>query len=303
YKNTANVFWFIVGAVFFFFGFWTKIDISLVVPLTILFWRVKNKVRLALILTLVFFVGSAIFVLPFGFEPIWSDVIDLRNQAFLTHPFNPFALLGYPRNDLILFSVVIGSIILFSIGIKSNSILFWWGASVLFLLFLYRPLFPHHLVQLTVPFSLFLSSQTYRIFKSKKTVFIVFPLFFGMAFLNQIAIPNPLAKSFIEQQEKGVKIILANSKPDDHIVSDEAILNTYTNRLPPPELVDMSFVRIRSGNLSSGKFGQILDSYRPRLVIAWNGRLQSMKGFEEALTDYRLVEVIGSSKKIYRLKE
>ncbi|MBI2641756.1 glycosyltransferase family 39 protein, partial [Candidatus Roizmanbacteria bacterium] len=132
YKNTANVFWFIVGSVFFLVSFWTKLDVSLILPLAFLFWNIKNKARLTFIFISVFFTVSAVFVLPFGLDAVWNSIIGLRNQAFSTHPFDPLALFNYLKNDVVLFLVIVVSIFLFWKS-KNSSVLFFWAVSILFL--------------------------------------------------------------------------------------------------------------------------------------------------------------------------
>ena len=102
-----------------------------------------------------------------------------------------------------------------------------------------------------------------------------------------------------DQQENAVEIIKQYTNTNDFVICDEEILNAISGRLPPPELSDVSQVRIRSNNLTSEDFIKIVNTYKPKLIITWNGRLQSIKNFNEAVIDYKILNIISESKKIY----
>ena len=58
-------------------------------------------------------------------------------------------------------------------------------------------------------------------------------------------------------------------------------------------------VRIKSNNLTSENFKKIISDYKPKLIIPWNGRLESIKNFKDVLVDYKLLTTISNSKNIY----
>ena len=91
---------------------------------------------------------------------------------------------------------------------------------------------------------------------------------------------------------------------DDFVVCDEEIINGFSGRLPPPELSDISNVRIKSNNLTQENFAKIINLYKPKLIIPWNGRLQSIKNINLILEDYLMTYQISDSIKIYtRIKK
>ncbi|MBI4225620.1 hypothetical protein HY612_00740 [Candidatus Roizmanbacteria bacterium] len=97
------------------------------------------------------------------------------------------------------------------------------------------------------------------------------------------------------------KLILKYSNKNEFIVTDEAALYGMTGRLPPPELADLSLVQIQTQNISKEKFKQIILKYEPKMILAWNGRLNQMKGFEEALFDYKEINY-SNGKKVFMLE-
>ena len=99
--------------------------------------------------------------------------------------------------------------------------------------------------------------------------------------------------------KSAIEIIKNIQASDDVVVSDEEILNGLSGRLPPPELSDISYVRIRSNNLTQENFKKIINTYKPKLIIPWNGRLESMKNFKENLTVYKILTSFSSTKNIY----
>jgi hypothetical protein len=102
-----------------------------------------------------------------------------------------------------------------------------------------------------------------------------------------------------ENKQRAIKIIKEYANPDDLVISDEEILNGLSARLPPPELSDISFVRIRSNNLTPEGFKKIVNTYKPKLIIPWNGRLESIKNFEKNLIGYKLLTSFSGTKNIY----
>ncbi|KKP50388.1 MAG: hypothetical protein UR42_C0028G0002 [Candidatus Roizmanbacteria bacterium GW2011_GWA2_33_33] len=107
------------------------------------------------------------------------------------------------------------------------------------------------------------------------------------------------SKLINNQQQKAVEIINKYTNINDIVVSDEEILNGSSGRLPPPELSDISQVRIRSNNLTPENFKKIIDIYKPKLIIPWNGRLESIKNFKENLTGYIILTSFSETKNIY----
>jgi hypothetical protein len=96
-----------------------------------------------------------------------------------------------------------------------------------------------------------------------------------------------------------LEIIKKHSNINDVVLTDEEILSGLSGRLPPPELSDISQVRIKSNNLTSENYAKIINTYKPKLIIPWNGRLESIKNFKASLSNYRLLTSLSKSKNIY----
>ena len=136
--------------------------------------------------------------------------------------------------------------------------------------------------------------------KDEKTFKIITVALLIIALSNRIYTATKTSMKIInDQQQNAVIIINKYTNIDDVVVSDEEILSGISGRLPPPELSDISQVRIKSNNLSSEDFKQIISVYKPKLIIPWNGRLESIKNFKENLFNYRILTSFSSSKNIY----
>ena len=46
-------------------------------------------------------------------------------------------------------------------------------------------------------------------------------------------------------------------------------------------------------------FANIINVYRPKLIVPWNGRLESIGNFNEVLNKYRILDKTIDRKKIY----
>ena len=311
YGKSLRLYWFIISIFFLNLAFWTKFDITMVpayfIFLFLLFNNKKINFRDILNLFLISFVSSLaffiLFISPFGIREVFSNSIILRFQAAQSSPFS-LILFNYLKKDFVLSLIIIGSLIL-SIFKKDRikyplNVVLTWAIFVLIIFFFYRPLFPHHLVILAVPMVLLFSQIIDKYFKNKKIFKITVVTILSISLLNRIYMTSITSQKLInDQQENAVEIIKQYTNTNDFVICDEEILNAISGRLPPPELSDVSQVRIRSNNLTSEDFIKIVNTYKPKLIITWNGRLQSIKNFNEAVIDYKILNIISESKKIY----
>ena len=312
FSKSLHLFWFITSVLFLNLAFWTKLDItffpSFIVALFLLFKEKRVSIKNIINLFLIFFTVSLGFfillILPFGIKDVFYNSILLRFQAVATSS-SSFLLFDYLKKDIVLSIIIFGSLIL-SFFKKKNlhypiNIIFVWSIFVLTIFIFYRPLFPHHLVILTVPMVLLFSQLVSLLFNNKKLYKSIVLVFLIIAFTNRIYITIKTPSKLINnQQQKAVDIIKKYTDPNDVVVSDEEILNGLSGRLPPPALSDISQVRINSNNLTSKDFKQIITFYKPKLIIPWNGRLELIKNFKDVLVDYKLLTTIpNNSKNIY----
>ncbi len=311
FSKSLRLFWFIISVLFLNLAFWTKLDItffpSFIMALFLLFKEKRISTKNIINLFFIFFSVSLGFfillILPFGIKDVFYNSILLRFQAAATSS-SPFLLFDYLKKDFILSSIILGCLILsffkknkFDFPLK---IIFLWSIFVLIIFIFYRPLFPHHLVILSVPIVLLFSQIVDHFFNNKKLFRSMILIILIISLSNRIYITAKTSSKLINNQRQNtVEIIEKYTNINDFVVSDEEILNGLSGRLPPPELSDISQVRIRSNNLTSENFMKIINKYKPKLIISWNGRLNSIKNFKENLSSYKILTSISSSKNIY----
>lgn len=303
--------WFIISAVFLNLSLWTKFDITFIPSfILIIFFAFKEKkisFKNIINLLIIFFIVSVGFfillILPFGIREVFNNSILLRFQAAETSS-KSFLLVDYLKNDVILLSIIVAGFVLSLSKIRelnnSQKIIFVWSTFISILLIFYKPLFSHHLAILVVP-TVLLFSQVIGHYLINKYLFrsmIVIILAISLSMRIYLTTGSP-TKLVDENRQRAIKIIKEYANPDDLVISDEEILSGLSGRLPPPELSDISYVRIRSNNLTPEEFKKIIDKYKPKLIIPWNGRLGSIKNFEKNLIDYKLLTSFSGTKNIY----
>jgi 4-amino-4-deoxy-L-arabinose transferase-like glycosyltransferase len=312
YLKTSKIVWLIVSGVFLNFAFWTKFDVILIPVFLTLLWYVPKSVKIskklytgALVVTSVIFL--IIFIVPFGITEVFQNSVLLRLQS-VTQSTGPFELISLLQQDAVLSSVIIGTFLLIflsrdKIRFPANLLIIWFFSSFVFFFF-YRPLFPHHMAILSVPAAMTFSYITYLLFSSKTETYRIAVLVILVISAVNYSYTTFHTKSGIlsREQQTAVDIIKKNTAPDDYVVSDEEILSGISGRLPPPELSDVSFVRIRSGNLSPERFSDAMAIYKPKLLISWSGRLKEMKNFSAVLNNYTKLITLNGSKEIFVIK-
>ncbi len=289
FKQTFRFQWFLISTVFLNLSFWTKYDLSLIPFFLFIILDFKDKntlIKLLLIISCTFFL---IFSFSFGFNHIFSNTILLRVQASDMSPFSFAPFFTYLKGNLPLSLLIISCFMMPIFKTTGFPLIALWPVTELIFFIFYRPLFPHHFSMLVVSFSFLFS---YLIYSMRKLYLflLAFVLFISMPiFYSQFVLP--INNNITLDSKKAVDFIMKNTRSNDMVVSDEGILNYLSGRLPPPELVDLSFVRIRSGNLKANEFAYYLENYKPKLIICWNGRLKSMRNFESTLDNYREIKI------------
>jgi 4-amino-4-deoxy-L-arabinose transferase-like glycosyltransferase len=309
-KNLKMI-WFIISAFFLNLAFWTKFDITFFPSFFLfIFFLLKEKkisIKYVINLILIFSVISlgffVLLIAPFGIKEVFNNSILLRFQAVASSS-SSFFLFDYLKKDFVLSVIILISLFLSFIKNKDirypTNIIYLWSIFVLIIFFFYKPLFPHHLVILTVPIVLLFSLLSDSYFSNKKIFRSLVLIILMISLGNRIYITVKTSPNLInDQQQNAVILINKYTNIEDVVVSDEEILNGLSGRLPPPELSDISQVRIRSNNLTPENFKTIINTYKPKLIIPWNGRLESIKKFKENLADYKILTSFSESKNIY----
>lgn len=311
FTKKASISWLVTSGIFYGLAFWTKFDITLI-PVILFVLKLASKKSLKTFLTyaavmfLTWLTVTVFLVLPFGIKEVINDSFLLRLQS-ANQSLSFFLLFDYLKFNQVLLSVILGSAVLLLIKRKSldriSGILPVWSISSLVFFFFYRPLFPHHLAILSVPFVLLFCFLVNRILENKKTIgYTLLLVVTGLAVYTRINLISKTPKNLLDRnRQEAVNFIIRNTDVNDVIISDEEILNALSGRLPPPELSDVSYVRIRSGNLDYRLVGQIIKKVKPKLIVMWNGRLQLIKGFDGFLENYHEIAGFGKSKRIFGL--
>ena len=312
YVNTERLRWFVVATAFLNLAFWTKFDLFLIPALAITFiFLIKTRLLdFSNILKLIgtFFIISIsfflIFIVPFGIQYVLADTLGLHLVAVHLQQTQFLLFFTYIKQSLPTLLLTIGAIIL-TILRKENlcfpllPVLAWVGTVFVVFLF-YKPLFTHHMVIYTIPLALYFSLSIIFWLKKQTSFYSMLAccfLLFGL--LNYLWVASKTTTGILApDQQIAVRIIDQYTKQKDTVVSDDGMLTGISNRLPPPELSDISYVRISSQNLSLEKIKQIIAVSRPKLIIPWNGRLNSITGFTDILSGYKSLVTI-NKKTIY----
>lgn len=308
--NLKKTSWFIISCIFFNFAFWTKFEITLIPALVVVLY-LKNKRQLLSYLGIFILISTIYFLIaiaPFGIKDVFTNTILYRIQSAKNTGFNPLELIYLLKTDLILFSCVLLEIFFVLTNRKklNTSLLFIliWSFSTLIFFYFYRPLFDHHLAILSIPTSLLTISIFFDLIKKEKLQFIAISAIFALAIYQQINLISKASSSLLSpEQKQAVAFIIKNTQTNDLVVSDETVLNAVSNRLPPPWLSDLSYVRIYSGSLDSYTFNEVIKRSKPKLIISWNGRLKTLKNFEKTLEmeNYKKTADFGNGKILYKL--
>ena len=219
FRKNLNLSWFIILSIFLNLAFWTKFDItffpSFILILFLLFKEKRILTKNIINLFLVFFTVSLGFfillILPFGIKEIFYNSILLRFQA-ATSSSSSFLLFDYLKKDFVLSAIILISLFLSFIKNKDIryliNIIYLWSIFVLIIFFFYRPLFPHHLVILTVPMVLLFSLLIDSYFSNKKIFRYLVLIVLVISLGNRIYITVKTSSNLInDQRQKAVEII------------------------------------------------------------------------------------------------
>lgn len=300
FRNTKSLKWFITSIIFLNLAFWTKLNFFLIPSfITILLLLIREKkltnqkiFTLASIFISTSIIFFLIFILPFGTSEIFDNILGLRLAATnLQTP--PLSFFTYITQDILFLFLTIATAII--VIIKRYSLyspllpIFIWIFTIFVFFLFYRPLYPHHMIIFVIPVVLFFSLSVSSLLRKYTSFYpLIISCILLLAVINYIStIPQKPTSTLTNDQQKAAEIIIKYTKQKDVVVTDEEILNGVTGRFPPPELSDVSFVRILSQNLSPQKFKQIIDDTKPKLIIPWNGRLQSIKNFRSIIKNYK----------------
>jgi hypothetical protein len=102
-----------------------------------------------------------------------------------------------------------------------------------------------------------------------------------------------------EDALKAAALVQTWVQPDKWIVTDSLTLAFHANRDVPPELVNTSSMRIKTGQLTTAQAITWTEQYQPAAIIFWDDRLEDLPGYAEWVEQrYRLVKKYGKERRV-----
>ena len=90
------------------------------------------------------------------------------------------------------------------------------------------------------------------------------------------------------------------SGPADYLVTDHPYLAFLANRRVPPGLADFSRSRIMSSSLTDLEVDRQTQTFDPKAIIFWSGRLQLLRGYSNQIASaYSLVAMFDDNRAVY----
>ena len=150
-----------------------------------------------------------------------------------------------------------------------------WTAAAALLLAVQHPLWPHHAVAVTVPLAL-LAGGLARALPDRIAA--------AACLLAVVASLVPAALVRAQQQAPAVDApvvaaLRARTARGDLVITDDQFAVAQAGRDVPPELVDTSFVRVQSGDLTVAAVEAAADRPDVTAVLLASGRLALLPGF------------------------
>jgi hypothetical protein len=278
--------------------------------------RIADFIRSGMIFAAAAFVTFLLFTLPFGINDVYTNVIDLRlrvAQGISADPNTFFNFLNEQAELLNLLKAagvvgILAFIVVREVRFAVLLLFLWVGTTIVSLL-MYRPLLPHHLAFLIVPVAILFAFALFKLLnliKVPRLLPAVVTVMVLLTLLNRfnIAVLPQSTQSATPLQLRGIELVQAHTQPGDYIISDDGIVSALSNRLIPPYLTDISFVRIASGGVTSGHLEDALKTYQPKMILVWADRLRNVANFEQLMIQYhyRLIEDPDTQHQAYLLE-
>jgi 4-amino-4-deoxy-L-arabinose transferase-like glycosyltransferase len=177
-----------------------------------------------------------------------------------------------------------------------------WAVACAGLLAVQHPLWPHHAVVLVAPLAL-LGGGLSTVVTSRAAAVAVACALAAASIASgsySLRLQAPAAA-----EAPVVAALHARTAPGELVITDDQFGAALADRSTPPELVDTSFVRIASGNLTTGQVESIAGRPGVRGVLLGTGRLAAMPGLREWLAQrFPLVVDLGGGRTLYtRLRD
>jgi 4-amino-4-deoxy-L-arabinose transferase-like glycosyltransferase len=157
-----------------------------------------------------------------------------------------------------------------------------------------RPLWPHHLLILVPPLTLWAGALA--LLPSPRPALVVGTLalagcLVAAAYTRTLQSPTP---------QPAVAALQASTAPGDLVVTDDPFAAGLADRSTPPELVDTTRVRMNSGQLTLAQAEEVTSRPRVRAVLLASDRLVNLPGFQVWVTEhFPTVRDLGDGQLLY----
>ncbi|HXM57679.1 MAG TPA: hypothetical protein VOB72_19935, partial [Candidatus Dormibacteraeota bacterium] len=169
-----------------------------------------------------------------------------------------------------------------------------WAAAAVLLLAVQHPLWPHHAVVL-VPALALLGGGLPRPRPAPLAAAAVAVL------MVAAGVSAVLARGLQQPPPPGVAALRAATAPGDLVLTDDQYAAALAGRSVPPQLVDTSFVRVASGDLTAAQVKAIAERAGVRAVLLSTGRLAKLPGLRDwAAARFPADEDLGGGRTLYR---
>ena len=166
-----------------------------------------------------------------------------------------------------------------------------WLALTVFAMAFIHPLWPHHLVAASVPLTL-LAAPLASSMAAQRVVaaWAVGAAAAGLGVAIVLSQQSPTPASTVAR-------LAQLTRPGEKVISDDQFGTALAGRDTPPELVDTSLVRVRSGDLSLSTVEGLARRDGVRVLVLATGRLVLLPGLVDwASTAYPRQETVGGER-------
>jgi 4-amino-4-deoxy-L-arabinose transferase-like glycosyltransferase len=168
-----------------------------------------------------------------------------------------------------------------------------WAAAGAILLAAQHPLWPHHAVVLVPPLALLAGGLA--CLPARRELLAAG----AVALLATSAASAAYVRMLQQPPGPAVAALRANTAPGDLVLTDDQYTAALADRRVPPELVDTSFVRVRSGDLTAEQVQAIAERDGVRAVLLTTGRLDGLPMREWAAQRYPRAMELGGGATLY----
>lgn len=245
-------------------------------------------VSIALPLALCFFV--------FDPQAMYNNLVDFHLQRIKTYDVdiisNGWKILTYLRSNYGLSILAVwGSLRLLKKRSSNALVVLTWLLAITATLLRLSPLYLHYLDTLLFPMAILGGTAFGDWFESLQSISrhrtaSLLPLFLGScalaAFLfslPEIVRENrePLPTHREKEEADAMHFLTKVTLPGDFIITDNQFVAFLTDREVPPNLVDTSWMRLRTGQLTSDELIATMRKYQPQAVVFMTERIRSMR--------------------------